>query len=255
MASFAPEIITQVGAIPITNTLINTFFVDTFIIGGVVALNKKLSKIPGMLQVIAEYIIETFYSFIETIAGENTKKIFPFVVSFFLVILVTNWSGLIPGISTIGFFRKEAGTTHFVPFMKNATSDLNATFAMAIISLVATHILSIKAVGIKEYISRYVSLNPINLFVGILEIISEFTKIISLSFRLFGNIFAGEVVLLTISTLFAFVFPIPFIFLEIIVGFVQALVFSLLTMVFMSILMTPHHQESGNTKEVIVHDI
>ena len=82
------------------------------------------------------------------------------------------------------------------------------------------------------------------LFVGILEIVSEITKIISLSFRLYGNIFAGEVVLVTVSSLFAFLVPIPFMLLEIIVGLVQALVFSILTMVFMSILMTPHHTEA-----------
>jgi len=110
--------------------------------------------------------------------------------------------------------------------------------------------LSIKKLGFKEYLGRFFSINPILLFVGVLEIVSEFTKIISLSFRLFGNIFAGEVVLGTISKLFAFVFPVPFIFLEIIVGLVQALVFSMLTMAFMSVLMTSHHEENHTAKEV-----
>ena len=114
--------------------------------------------------------------------------------------------------------------------------------ALALVSAVATHMLSIKTIGIKDYLSRYFSLNPVNLYVGVLELIGELTKVISLSFRLFGNIFAGEVVLFTVSGIFAFLFPIPFLLLEIIVGFVQALVFSMLTMAFMAILTTPHHE-------------
>ena len=217
------------------------------------------------------------------------KEIF---FTFFIFILLSNWSGLLPGAESIGFTPKHeekvettqdkstAGTTqshdeetttalteekatkddateahgkeekaHLVSLNRNLTSDLNATLALALISLIATHTLSIRTLGIKEYLGRFFSLNPILLFVGILEIISEFTKIISLSFRLFGNIFAGEVVLATISSLFAFVFPLPFMFLEIIVGLVQALVFSMLTMVFMSVLMTSHHEEN-HAKEV-----
>ncbi|MDP2673227.1 MAG: F0F1 ATP synthase subunit A, partial [Nanoarchaeota archaeon] len=96
--------------------------------------------------------------------------------------------------------------------------------------------------GFSEYISKFISFNPINLFIGGLEIISEITKVISLSFRLFGNIFAGEIVLSTVSSLFAFIFPLPFMFLEIIVGLVQALVFAMLTMAFMAILTTSHNE-------------
>lgn len=249
MASFASEVLFSVGTFPVTNTVVNTILVDATLISGILLFRKRLSIIPHLFQNFIELIIDTFYSFMESVAMENTKKIFPYCMSFFIFILIANWSGLIPGVGTIGFFRFEDGKKVLVPLIRNATSDLNVTFALAIISLIATHMLSIKTVGIKEYLSRYFSFNPINLFVGILEIISEFTKIISLSFRLFGNIYAGEVVLITISSLFAFIFPIPFMFLEIIVGLVQALVFSMLTMVFMTILMTSHHEEV-HVKEV-----
>ena len=161
-------------------------------------------------------------------------------MSFFLFILIANWTGLIPGLSTIGLYDGKTLT----PFLRPATSDFNVTLGLAIISALATHMLSIKTLGIKQYLGRYFSLNPINLYVGFLELIGEFTKVVSLSFRLFGNIFAGEVVLATVGTLFAFVFPLPFLLLEVIVGLVQALVFSLLTMAFMAILTTPHHQEA-----------
>lgn len=110
------------------------------------------------------------------------------------------------------------------------------TLGLAILSALITHIFAIKYLGIKDYLKRWVSLNPIFLFVGILEIVSEFTKIVSLSFRLFGNIFAGEVVLSTVSSIFAFFVPLPFYFLEIVVGFVQAAVFMMLTLVFMVLL-------------------
>ncbi len=240
MTELAPEVIFHIGSFGVTNTVLNTLVVDALIIGGVYALNKNFRKIPGMFQNIMELLVETFYDLTETIAGKHTIKIFPYFMSFFIVILITNWSGLIPGHGSIGL--KEHG--NLVPIFRNATSDLNMTLALTLISLFATHFFAISTVGIKEYLSRYFSLNPLNLFVGLLEIVSEITKLISLSFRLFGNIFAGEILLATIGSLFAFLLPIPFIMLEILVGVVQAMVFSMLTLVFMSMLMTPHSESA-----------
>lgn len=239
MASFAPEIISQVGSLPITNTLLHTLFVDGLLIGGAFYINKKLTLIPNnFFQNAMESIIETFYNLTESVAQHSASKIFPYFMSFFLFILLSNWTSLLPGVGTIGI--KEEGS--LIPFFRGTTSDLNTTLALALISAVSTHMLSIRTIGLQDYFSRYFSLNPLNLFIGILEIISEITKVVSLSFRLFGNIFAGEVVLLTVSSIFAFVFPLPFLLLEVIVGMVQALVFSMLTMVFMAILTTPHKQ-------------
>lgn len=243
MASFAAEPIFFVAKFPVTNTLIHTFIVDAIFISGIFYLRKRLNDIPGFFQNAFELLTETFYSLTESIAGSRAAKIFPYFISFFLFILVANWTSLIPGFGTIGFWEVHDHEKVLVPFIRGATSDINVTLALALISVAATHMLSVKTVGIKDYLSRYFSLNPINLFIGILEIISEITKIISLSFRLFGNIFAGEVVLLTVSTMFAFLFPIPFLMLEIIVGLVQALVFSMLTMVFMAVLTTSHNAE------------
>jgi len=223
------------------------------VIGGAVALKKNINKIPGLFQNIFEIIVETLYNLTESVAGENTNKIFPYFITFFIFILIANWSGLIPGEESIGFIKHVGHETDIVSLSKNLTSDLNATLGLSLISLVATHMLSIKKLGVREYLGKFFSLNPILLFVGLLEIISEVTKVISLSFRLFGNIFAGGVVLGTISKLFAFGFPIPFMFLEIIVGLVQALVFAMLTMAFMSVLMTSHHEENhAASKEVSI---
>ena len=240
MVSFAPETIFQLGALPITNTILDTLLVDAIIIGGTFYIAKKLTLVPANpFQNAAESLIETFYNLTESVAKPAASKIFPYFMSFFLFILLANWSSLIPGVGTIGI--REHGEV--IPLLRGATTDLNTTLGLALISAVATHMLSIKTIGVKDYLSRYFSFNPLNLFIGILEIISEITKVVSLSFRLFGNIFAGEVVLLTVSSIFAFVFPLPFLLLEVIVGMVQALVFSMLTMVFMAILTTSHKQE------------
>jgi F-type H+-transporting ATPase subunit a len=250
MAEFAPEVLFHIGSFPITNTIINTLFVDGILVGTATFVGTHIKKIPGKLQNLLELVISTFYDLTESVAGKNAVKIFPWFMSFFLFILLANWSGLLPGANSIGLKEMIDGKTDIISFFRNTTSDLNTTLGLAIISLVMTHYLSIKTIGFKEYISRFLSFNPIFLFVGILELISEFTKIVSLSFRLFGNIFAGEVVLKTVSGIFAFLFPLPFMFLEIIVGLVQALVFGMLTMVFMSVMMTPHHTDEHHEKEV-----
>src|SRR3989338_4986441 len=148
------------------------------------------------------------------------------------IVLKPEVLGLLPGFATITYQDQ--------PLFRGVNSDLNMTLSLAIISAVLTHLFAIKYIGIKDYLKRWVSLNPIFLFVGLLEIVSEFTKIISLSFRLFGNIFAGEIVLSTMAAIFAFVLPLPFYFLETIVGFVQAAVFMMLTLVFMSLLSEKH---------------
>lgn len=244
MVSFAAEPIFSIGIFRITNTLLDTFLVDGLLIGLLVAINKKISIIPGKLQNLIEMAVVAFYEITESVAGENASKIFPYLMTFFLFILIANWTGLIPGISVIGL--KEG--SNIIPFFRPATSDLNTTLGLALVSLFATHFMSIRTTGIKDYLGRYFSLNPLNLYIGILELIGEVTKIVSLSFRLFGNVFAGEVVLGTVSTIFAVLFPLPFLMLEVVVGLVQALVFAMLTMAFMAVLTTPHHHEEA--KEV-----
>ena len=243
MFSFQSEILFRIGFFKITNTLIDTLLIDTVLIILSVIIAKNIKIIPGIFQNSVEMVIQTFYEITESVAQEKAKKIFPYFMSFFIFILFANWSGLLPGVNSIGFF--EHGK--LVPLLRSTTSDLNTTLGLALVSALATHIMSIKTVGLKDYISRYFSFNPINFFIGFLEIISEITKVVSLSFRLFGNIFAGEVVLLTVSSIFAFLFPLPFLLLEVVVGLVQALVFSMLTMSFMAILTTPHHDISKNS--------
>lgn len=242
MVSFSPEIIFSIGTFPVTNTILHTILVDLLLFTLAFILYRKRSIVPRFFQNLVEFLLETFYNLTESVSQKSAAQIFPYFMSFFLFILLANLTALIPGMGTIGFFKGEGHEKELVPLLRGAASDVNTTLALALVSVVATHMLSVKTLGIKEYLGRYFSLNPLNLFIGALEIISEITKVVSLSFRLFGNIFAGEVVLSKISAIFAFIIPLPFLLLELIVGFVQALVFSMLTMAFMAILTTPHHE-------------
>jgi len=235
--SLAAEKLFSIGPLPITNSILTTWIVTILLIAFAYFATRRVSPVPHFLQNIAEAMIEAFTDLVSSVAGEKTKVFLPIIASFFFFILFGNYLGLLPGVGTIGFHRIVEGQNVFVPLFRSINSDLNTTVALALVSVIATHYLSIKYLGLEGYIGKFLSLNPIFLFVGILEIIGEATKILSLSFRLFGNIFAGEVLLTTAaSKLFAFVVPVPFYFLELLVGFVQALIFAMLTLVFMVIL-------------------
>jgi F-type H+-transporting ATPase subunit a len=157
-------------------------------------------------------------------------------MTLFVFILVSNWLGLLPGVGSI----TVAGAHGPTPLFRPATADLNATLALAIISVVMTQVYAVKELGVIAHLKKYISLNPILLFVGFLEFIAEFSKMISFSFRLFGNIFAGEVLLVVIAYLAPALAPLPFFLLELFVGFVQALVFTMLSLVFLEIATTAH---------------
>lgn len=283
MASFAPEVFFEIGRFPVTNTVINTIIVDGFLVILAFMTRSRLALIPGKFQIMVEYIFSSVHSFIESIAGDKTKVAFPVFMTFFLVIMVANYSGLVPGLGTFGVWHTEIHNgeieKHLIPFNRPFTSDINATFALAFVSLVITNGYALFKLGPKEYLTKFFAFipllisigqgkvkkpnmkNPLDLFisiltpmvmifVGLLELLSEFVKAISLSFRLFGNIYAGEVVLETVHGIFAFLVPIPFLMLEFIVGAIQALVFAMLTLVFMIILSSSHHDDEVQSKEV-----
>lgn len=233
----AAEKLFQLGPLPITNSLLTTWIVTAILLAFAYLSTKKITMVPTGVQNIAEAMVEQLQNLVISIAPEKVRTFLPIIAAFFFFILFGNYFGLLPGVGSIGFYEVERGEKVFVPFLRSINSDLNTTMGLAIVSLVATHLLAIRYLGIFGYIKKFININPIFLFVGFLEIIGEATKILSLSFRLFGNIFAGEVLLTTASTkLFAFIVPIPFYFLEILVGFVQALIFTMLTLVFMVIL-------------------
>ncbi|EKD86387.1 MAG: hypothetical protein ACD_37C00314G0001, partial [uncultured bacterium] len=144
------------------------------------------------------------------------------------------WAGLLPGVGSIGLERIHGGEKEFIPLFRAGSADLNTSLALALISMITIQMVGIKALGV-AYLQRFFNFkNPLYFYVGLLELISEFSKVISFSFRLFGNIFAGEVLLAVIAFLIPVIAPIPFLGMEIFVGFIQALVFSMLTAVFIN---------------------
>ncbi|MCL5783859.1 MAG: F0F1 ATP synthase subunit A [Patescibacteria group bacterium] len=238
--TLAAETIAHIGAFPITNTLLVTLGATIILSVLAILTSRNVTLVPSGLQNFFEIAIETVFGMSEEIAHSRAKAFFPFVMTFFLFIITANWLGLLPGFGTIGFNEVHNGKETFVPLLRSINADLNTTLALALVSAIVTHFFALKYLGIANYLKKWFSLNPIFLFVGILELVGEVTKVVSLSFRLFGNIFAGEIVLATIAGIFAFVAPLPFYFLEIIVGFVQAAVFMMLTLTFMAILSEKH---------------
>jgi F-type H+-transporting ATPase subunit a len=252
MASFVPptlasETIFHIGSFEVRNTLITSVMTLVLLtIIGLVLRRKKYAMIPGGFQNLMEALVGGFFNFYKGIVGdeEHTKKFFPLVMTIFFYVIISNWMGLLPGFGSIGLHEVEEGKDIFVPIFRSTYADVNMTFALALISVTSIQIFGFSLLGFKGYAGKFFVnplKNPIGSFVGILELFSEFSKMISFSFRLFGNIFAGEVLLLVITFLVPYIAPLPFYGLELFVGFIQALVFSFLTLVFLKIATTAHH--------------
>ena len=207
----------------------------------VVLVRRRLSLAPGKLQALVESIVEYLQRRQPNRSPAAARAlIFPWVAVFFIYIALSNLIGLLPGIR---HHRASAAPKACVPLLHVSTADLNVTLALAVVSVVATNAIAIRTVGLGTYLRRFFALNPLLLFVGLLELLQELTKFVTFSFRLFGNISAGEAVLGTMSSLLAFVVPVPFLGFEMLVAVIQGLVFALLTMAFMTMLTEPHHKE------------
>ncbi|NCN25566.1 hypothetical protein COT94_00760 [Candidatus Falkowbacteria bacterium CG10_big_fil_rev_8_21_14_0_10_37_14] len=253
------EPIAHVGSLPITNSLVNSWVAVFVVLILAITLHKKIALIPGKIQSVMEMFLEIFLNLFDGVTNnrQKTLRFAPFVLTFFFFILINNWLGIVPGVGSIGLMEQLGGQEVFVPFFRGGTADLNTTLALALIGVVASHIFGVVTIGGWTYFNKFINIkafleipkkimkeptiilvNPIKAFVGVVEIIGEAAKVASLSFRLFGNIFAGEVLLASMATLVAVGVPIPFIFLEIIVGLIQALIFSMLILIYLHIATT-----------------
>lgn len=251
--SLAPEVIFNIGPIPITNSILTTWItIGVFLLIALVVQIGLMFKKPTRPQIFLEMVIAFLYDLAESIIGKKdlTKKIFPLLTTFFFFILIGSWIGLLPGVGSIGiwlFESEEAMEKTLVPLFRAPTSDLNTAIVMAIIAMVVVEIVGIRALGSFKYIGKFINLSGktifdrvLNFFVGILEGVSEISKVVSFSFRLFGNIFAGEVLITVMTFLIPFIIPIPFIGFEIFVGLIQAFVFFALSTVFISLAVQKH---------------
>lgn len=242
--SLAAEQLFNLGPLKVTNSLLATWIVMIILIA-LSLIGRNFKTIPSRFQSLVEMVIESLLNLVEGIAGSNARRIFPLAATFFIFILLSNWLGLLPGFGTIGKELEVEGHHEFIPFLRAATADLNTTLALAIVAMVAVESFGIKDLGLIKYGKKFFNFsNPIFTFAGLLELVGEFSKIISFTFRLFGNIFAGEVLLAVIAFLVPVLVPAPFFFMEIFVGFIQALVFLLLVTVFITSAIASHTEEA-----------
>lgn len=242
--SLAAEEVFRVFGFPVTNSMLSGVVASVLAAGLMIFTARRLALYPG--RGVTNTIDAVSEALIDLIAGITNNRaqairFFPVLATFFLFILLNNWLGLLPGFGSI--------TLGGVPLFRGATADLNTTLALAIISVLVTHVYAFRELGFKTHVKKYFSWNPILLFVGLLELVSDLSKVMSFSFRLFGNIFAGEVLLVVLSYLMPLVAPLPFFLLEIFVGLVQALVFTMLSLVFLTIAVS-HHASHGETAVV-----
>jgi F-type H+-transporting ATPase subunit a len=247
----------------ITNSFLTMLLVMLFLIifGSIVARRAQL--IPGRLQSVVEMVVEFLLGLVEGTAGKKLgRRIFPLIGGLFIFIIVANYTGLLPGIGTIGIWHEgkhalvaasegATGTEHggrtLVPLFRPPSADLNMTLAMALISYVAFQVAGISAHGVWGRIKHMA--NPP--FLLPIEIISELSRIVSLSFRLFGNIFAGETLLTVMYgianaikiTVVGLVIPVIFLYLEVLFGFIQALIFAVLTLIYIALASAHEHEE------------
>ncbi|KKQ21188.1 MAG: ATP synthase subunit a [Candidatus Nomurabacteria bacterium GW2011_GWA1_37_20] len=264
------EPVFHIGNFQITNSLLNSWLAVLVIIILCVALRLKLKQIPGKIQHIFEILLEGALSLCDQVTNDRriTLKIFPLVTSLFIFILVNNWLGLLPIVGSIGFVENSI----FIPIFRAGTADINTTLALSIATVIGSNIFGIVAMGAWKIFNKYVNIKalggiitkfrrdknviivaPITFFVGILELIGEMAKVASLSFRLFGNVFAGEVLLASMGAIFLYILPTPFLFLEVFIGLIQALIFSLLATVYFTIASQDHEEhgeEEGYEKEL-----
>ena len=218
--SLSAEKLFLIGSFSVTNARLTSIIVTLLIIAFALIFRQG-----RLFETIIEFLYRLFSDVLES--KKLAKELLPLLATFFIFIVINNWFGLLPGVGTIKY--------NDLPLLRGANADLSTTFALAIISIIATAYYGIKHTK-SIYIKKFFNFeNPIFFAVGLLELLGEFTRMLSFSFRLFGNIFAGEILLLVIAFLVPVIAPLPFIGLEIFVGLIQALVFTMLTLVFLKI--------------------
>lgn len=239
------EKLAEIGGFTITNAMVYSWFVTLIMVALAFVIRKKTALVPQRFQGTVEVIIGGTRDFMADVLGSVKKAnaFFAFIATLFFFILLNNWLALLP-LTSIGIYEHTEHGQILVPLLRTTNSDLNHTLILAILAVIMIQVFGITTIGFFKYAGKFFVnpfRDPVGAFIGILEIASEIAKIISFSFRLFGNIFAGEVLLVIISYLLPYGAPLPFMFLEMFVGLIQAVVFATLTLVFVKIATVEHH--------------
>ena len=260
------EVVFHFFGFPITNSIIAAWLTMIFLVGFSYAITRRMKVVPGRLQSAFEFLLGWLYNLCQRVAGEeNGRKFFPVVATIFLFVAFNAWLSLIPGFGSITVTTAEGEHVHL---LRGANTDINMPLALALVSFVFVEYFGLKSMGIR-YLRKFLNVGQffgslgqvvrgrlraglsglftgfIHIFVGFLEAMSEFVRIVSFTFRLFGNMTAGEILLLIAAFLIPWVFAIPFYGLELLIGFVQALIFGGLTLVFLTLAVAHHGEESA----------
>lgn len=236
----APHVLGHIFSIPVTNTLLTVWLSMAIIIIMAFFVGRKLTMIPKKMQSIFEMLLGTVYDYMAEVLESKAlaQKYFPLVMTIFIFILTMNWVGLLPGLEGIMFHTDHGTTTLFHP----GAADLNVTIAFALIAFLTIEIAGVLALGLFKYTGKFLNFSsPLNFIIGIIELISELARLISFSFRLFGNIFAGKTLLVVVMFFVPYILPIPLMAFEVFVGFIQAFVFAILTLFFIKLAVTEPH--------------
>jgi len=268
----------KLGPIYITNTFIAAWLSIIVLVVFFFFATRKMKLVPRGLQNLAEAVIETLMNFVEGVAGkENGRRFFPIVATIFLFVLMNAWLGLLPFFNVIGraeygtsqtlFWGQYSGPMVYVPLFRGANTDINVPLMLALVSFTCVEYWGVTSLGVRRYLGNFLRFGQffqglgqlvrgkvkaalgsifygaVDIFVGALETLSEFVRIISFTFRLFGNMTAGEILLLVIAFLVPWVLAVPFYGLETFLGFVQALIFAALTLVFATAAVSSHESE------------
>ena len=263
------EIIFHIGPIAVTNTLIASWITIVVLVGLAWAVTHRIKLIPSRLQSLLEFAIEWLLNLCIDVAGEkNGRRFFPVITTIFLFVIMNSWLSLVPGFGSITYTVVEHGEEHVLPLLRGANTDINFTLALALVSFVFVEYMGIRQGGLRYFTKFFnfgqfgrgvgrlvrgkvksgfggIGMGIVDMFVGMLEGIGEIMRIVSFTFRLFGNMLGGEILLLMMLFLMPFLLAVPFYGLELLIGTIQALIFGGLTLVFATMAVTLHEHEEA----------
>lgn len=237
----APYIVGEFFGIPITATLITAWLTMFILVGLVVVGTRKLALVPGKFQSVLELMVGGVYDYMADVLESKSmaRRYFPVVTTIFVFVLGITWVGLLPGVTAFGTYNEE---NHLIPWLYPAATDLNITLAIAIVAFLTIEIAGVVTLGTFKYLGKFFNFHsPLGFVIGIIELISEIARLISFSFRLFGNIFAGKTLIVVVMFFVPYLVPVPLLAFEVFVGFIQAFIFAVLTLFFIKLAVTEPH--------------
>jgi F-type H+-transporting ATPase subunit a len=237
----APYVLGEFYGVPITATLVTTWLTMGLLLALVLVGTRRLTLVPaGKLQQVFEVVVGGVYDYMADVLESKSmaRKYFPIVMTIFLFVLSLNWVGLLPGVTAFG----TSHDGHITPWLYPAATDLNITLAFAIVAFLTIEMAGVVALGTFRYLGKFFNFHsPLGFVIGLIELVSEIARLISFSFRLFGNIFAGKTLLVVVMFFVPYVVPVPLLAFEVFVGFIQAFIFAVLTLFFIKLAVAEPH--------------